>query len=53
MNVELISKTVPAAIRSNTALNVAGPVSEFQYLSDLKKTASLNKVFKNYIEIFE
>jgi glycine dehydrogenase len=46
---ELISKTVPAAIRSNTALQVAGPVSEFQYLTELKKTASLNKVFKSYI----
>jgi len=30
-------------------LQTGGPVSEFQYLTELKKTASLNKVFKNYI----
>jgi len=46
---ELIEKTVPAAIRSKQPLQTGGPVSEFQYLTELKKTASLNKVFKNYI----
>jgi glycine dehydrogenase len=49
-NIEsLISKTVPAAIRMQEPLQVGGPVSEFQYLSELKKTASLNKVFKTYM----
>ncbi|MGF2412342.1 aminomethyl-transferring glycine dehydrogenase [Ferruginibacter sp.] len=46
---ELIEKTVPASIRSQNALQTAGPVSEFQYLTELKETASLNKVFKSYI----
>jgi glycine dehydrogenase len=45
----LIAKTVPAAIRMQEALEVGGPVSEFQYLTELKKTASLNKVFKTYM----
>jgi glycine dehydrogenase len=45
----LIAKTVPAAIRMSETLQVGGPVSEFQYLTDLKKTASLNKVFKTYM----
>ena len=46
---ELISKTVPAAIRATEPLKTDGPVSEFQYLTELKKTAALNKVFKTYI----
>ena len=46
---ELISKTVPAAIRATEPLKTGGPVSEFQYLTELKKTAALNKVFKTYI----
>jgi glycine dehydrogenase len=45
----LIAKTVPAAIRMSESLQVGGPVSEFQYLTELKKTASLNKVFKTYM----
>jgi glycine dehydrogenase len=49
-NIEsLIAKTIPAAIRMQKPLKVGGPMSEFQYLSELKKTASLNKVFKTYI----
>jgi len=46
---ELIEKTVPSSIRLKCPLTTAGPVSEFQYLVDLKKTASLNKVYKSYI----
>ncbi len=46
---ELIDKTLPAAIRLPQDLNIAGPVSEFQYLNELKETASKNKVFKSYI----
>lgn len=46
---ELINKTVPASIRSKNPLNTGAPVSEFTYLNELKKTASLNKVFKTYI----
>jgi glycine dehydrogenase len=45
----LISKTVPNGIRLSQPLQTGGPVSEFQYLSELKKTASLNKVFTSCI----
>jgi glycine dehydrogenase len=49
-NIEnLISKTIPATIRMQESLEVGGPMSEFQYLTELKKTASLNKVFKTYM----
>jgi glycine dehydrogenase len=46
---ELIEKTVPPAIRLEQPLATGGPVSEYEYLAELKKTASLNKVFKSYI----
>ncbi|MBS1667664.1 MAG: aminomethyl-transferring glycine dehydrogenase [Bacteroidetes bacterium] len=46
---ELINKTVPASIRSHTALATPGPVSEYQYLNELKQVAQKNKVFKSYI----
>ncbi len=45
----LIAKTIPAAIRMQQPLQVSEPLSEYQYLTELKKTASLNKVFKTYI----
>lgn len=46
---ELISKTIPQSIRHSTLPDVPGPVSEYQYLNELKKTALKNKVFKSYI----
>ena len=46
---ELIDKTLPAAIRLPEDLSVSGPVSEYQYLNELKEIASKNKVFKSYI----
>ena len=46
---ELVAKTIPAAIRANEPLQTGGPMSEFQYLTELKKTAALNKVFKTYM----
>lgn len=46
---ELISKTVPDSIRIKKPLGVPAAISEFHYLSELKKIASKNKVFKNYI----
>ncbi|MEO7308926.1 MAG: aminomethyl-transferring glycine dehydrogenase [Chitinophagaceae bacterium] len=46
---ELIDKTVPAAIRLTSPLAVDGPVSEFQYLNELKQVAAKNKVYKTYI----
>ncbi|MDP4151406.1 MAG: aminomethyl-transferring glycine dehydrogenase [Bacteroidota bacterium] len=46
---ELIERTIPASIRSKSPLNIPGPVSEHQYLSELKQIASRNKVYKSYI----
>jgi glycine dehydrogenase len=46
---ELISKTIPDAIRIKKDLEVPAAISEFQYLSELKKVAAKNKVFKSYI----
>lgn len=46
---ELIEKTVPSSIRLQQPLQTAGPVSEFEYLTELKQTAALNKVCKSYI----
>ena len=46
---ELMDKTLPAAIRLPEDLSVSGPVSEYQYLNELKETASKNKVFRSYI----
>lgn len=46
---ELISKTVPASIRLEQPLTTAGPVSEYQYLTELKQVAALNKIFRSHI----
>jgi glycine dehydrogenase len=45
----LIAQTVPAAIRLKQDLRVCDPVSEFEYLSELREIASQNLVFKSYI----
>ncbi|GEP96516.1 aminomethyl-transferring glycine dehydrogenase [Chitinophaga cymbidii] len=46
---ELINKTVPAAIRMQSDLDIPEAVSEFAYLSELKDISLKNKVFKSYI----
>lgn len=46
---DLIGKTVPASIRIKGDLNIPDPISEFEYLTELRKLASKNKVYKNYI----
>ncbi len=46
---ELVSKTVPDAIRIKKPLDLPAAISEFEYLGELKKAASKNKVYKNYI----
>lgn len=46
---ELIEKTVPSSIRTKEPLKAGGPVSEFQYLNELRETASMNSVYKSYI----
>ncbi|HET7115911.1 MAG TPA: aminomethyl-transferring glycine dehydrogenase [Hanamia sp.] len=46
---ELIDKTVPKGIRLNESLNIPEPMSESEYLTELKTIANKNKVFKSYI----
>jgi glycine dehydrogenase len=46
---ELIEQTVPQKIRLKQPLNLPKAKSEIDYLTGLKQTASLNKVFKSYI----
>jgi len=46
---ELIDRTIPGDIRLKKPLEVGGPVSEYEYLNQLRQTASKNKVFKSYI----
>src|SRR2546423_7217680 len=46
---ELIDKTIPKNIRLKEELEINPPVSEFDYLSELKRIASKNKVFKSNI----
>ncbi len=46
---ELISRTVPEAIRMNRKLNIPESISEAEYLRISKELSTKNKVFKNYI----
>lgn len=46
---ELIDKAIPAAIRLQQPLDIPAPLSEFEYLQELKGIAAENKVFKTYI----
>lgn len=45
----LIEQTVPTAIRLKQPLNLPAAKSETEYLSALKQTSLLNKVFKSFI----
>ena len=46
---ELINKTIPESIQTREPLETGDPMSEHQYLSELKKTAQQNKIYKNFI----
>jgi glycine dehydrogenase len=46
---ELISNTVPPAIRMNHALHIPPAMSEHEYLKHIKEVSVKNKVFTNYI----
>src|SRR3989304_3341953 len=46
---ELISQTIPPNIRFKKSLNLPDGLREFEYLKELKATASRNKIFKSYI----
>lgn len=45
----LINKTIPASIQLKKSLKIPAAVSEFEYLTELKKIASTNKIYKTYI----
>ena len=46
---ELVSKTIPAAIRLNGELNISTALTEKQYLDHIQELGNKNKVFKSYI----
>ncbi|HOZ81302.1 MAG TPA: aminomethyl-transferring glycine dehydrogenase [Bacteroidia bacterium] len=46
---DLIAKIIPELIRLQKPLNLPEAMSEFEYLNELKATASENQVFKNFI----
>jgi glycine dehydrogenase len=46
---ELISRTVPAAIRMSSPLNIPSALSEAEYLHEIKEISLKNTVFKTYI----
>ncbi len=45
----LIDATIPALIRMDGALNLAGPRSESEVLAELRALAQQNKVFRSFI----
>lgn len=46
---QLIEQTIPKAIRLAKPLDLPAPKSEIQFLTDFKKMAGQNKVFRSYI----
>jgi glycine dehydrogenase len=46
---QLINETIPSSIKLNKELSVTPPLSEFQFIENLKKIARKNKIFKSYI----
>jgi len=45
----LMEQTIPASIRLKKPLNLPEAMSEFDYLQELKSTAQLNRVVRNFI----
>jgi len=48
---ELVSQTVPAAIRATAPLDLPPPLSETQLLAEARRLASHNRVFRSYIGV--
>jgi glycine dehydrogenase len=46
---ELIEKTIPRDIRLQDELAIPLPISEFEYLNELREIAKQNKIYKSYI----
>ncbi len=46
---QLIDETIPASIQLKKDLRLPDPLTEYNYLKALRKTASLNKIYNSYI----
>lgn len=46
---QLIDQTIPEHIRLNRNLELDAPLTEYEYLANLRKIAAKNKVFRSYI----
>ncbi|MEX2574089.1 MAG: aminomethyl-transferring glycine dehydrogenase [Balneolaceae bacterium] len=46
---QLIAETVPSNIRMRNSLDLPAPLSESDYLKDLKETSRKNKLFRSFI----
>jgi len=46
---DLVDKTIPASIRLSEPLSISFAQSEYEYLENLKKIASQNKIYRTYI----
>ncbi|MCB0623685.1 MAG: hypothetical protein KDC43_07155, partial [Saprospiraceae bacterium] len=46
---QLIHQTVPDSIRLQEELQLPAPLTEYEYLRELREIASLNKVCRSYI----
>jgi len=46
---QLVEETIPASIRLKKQLNLPEGISEYALLEDLRKKASMNRVYKSYI----
>ena len=46
---QLISETVPSAIRLKKDLDLDAPMTEYEYLTHIQELGNKNKVFKSYI----
>src|SRR3954469_7904975 len=46
---QLINETIPASIRLKNELDLPAAKTEYNFLKDLRKVASKNKIFSSYI----
>jgi glycine dehydrogenase len=46
---ELLERTIPGAIRLREPIRTGGPISEYEYLAELRQIAAKNLLYKNFI----
>jgi len=46
---ELLDKTIPKNIKSDKSLKIGKPISEYEYLNELRDLAKRNQIYKSYI----